>query len=282
MARYDVNGKVALVTGSARGIGFATAKVLHERGATVVLTDLDQEATENAAASISAERTMGMACDVTDRGALNVAVSEVVERFGGLDIVVANAGVAPRAVTVRAMGDEEYSQVMAVNIDGVWNTVRAALPQIVERKGHVVVVSSVYAFTNGVGLAPYAIAKAAVEQLGRALRYELSIHGAGASTAYFGFIDTKMVEEGFEDELGQKMLDVVPNFLLKKLQPSQAGEAITRGIERRSPTILVPRRWRLMKWTRGFSDPVLDRLALSSKTFTEIIREADARDGSPR
>ena len=75
-----------------------------------------------------------MACDVTDRGALNQAVATASSAFGGLDIVVANAGIAPRGATVRVDGDEEYSQVIAVNLNGVWNTVRAALPQIIERR----------------------------------------------------------------------------------------------------------------------------------------------------
>ena len=86
-------------------------------------------------------------------------------------------------------------------------TVEAALPEIVRRRGHVVVVASIYAFTNGVGTMPYAMSKAAVEQLGRALRVELVPHGASASVAYFGFIDTEMVHQGIDqDPLAEEML----------------------------------------------------------------------------
>jgi NAD(P)-dependent dehydrogenase (short-subunit alcohol dehydrogenase family) len=276
MPRLEVAGKTALVTGSARGIGFATAKALHDRGASVVVCDLDQEASEAAAGLMGSERTLGMACDVTDRGALNRTVAAAVETFGGLDIVVANAGIAPRAATVRAMGDEEYEAVMAVNMEGVWNTVRAAMPQIVERRGHMVVVSSVYAFMNGMSVAPYAIAKAGVEALGRTLRRELRLHGASASVAYFGFIDTTMVQEGIDqDPLGERVLAKTPRLLRKRLQPSQAGEAVARGIERRAATILVPRRWRLLKWSRGFSDPLEDRLVLGDSEMMAIMAETD-------
>src|SRR5688500_10689472 len=135
MAKYDVSGKVALVTGSAGGIGWATAKALHDRGASVVVCDLDHEASVTAAGLIGDERVVGMAADVTDRGALNQAVATATERFGGLDIVVANAGIAPRGATVRSIGDEEYFQVVEVNLNGVWNTVRAGLPQVVARGG---------------------------------------------------------------------------------------------------------------------------------------------------
>src|SRR5581483_9797850 len=184
---YDVSGKVALITGGARGIGFETARQLHERGASVVLVDLRAEDVEAAAARLG-DRALGVVADVTDRDAIAAAVAQTVERFGGLDIAVANAGIAPAAATLRAMDPDVVERVIDVNLLGVWRTVHAALPHVVERRGHVVVVASVYAFMNGVILAPYAIAKAGVEQLGRALRVELTRHGASASVAYFGFI----------------------------------------------------------------------------------------------
>src|SRR4051794_35305470 len=88
------------------------------------------------------------------------------------------------------MDPDVFERVIEVNLLGVWRTVRAALPQVVARQGHVVVVASIYALANGMGTAPYAMAKAGVEQLGRALRVELVQHGASASVAYFGFIDS--------------------------------------------------------------------------------------------
>src|SRR5258708_31532525 len=93
MPGYDVRGKVALITGAARGIGLETARALHRRGGSVVLVDLDQEAAEAAAAQVGRERTLGLAADVTDRAAIGSAVDQALEAFGGLDVVVANAGV---------------------------------------------------------------------------------------------------------------------------------------------------------------------------------------------
>src|SRR4051794_32014478 len=106
MADYNLQGKVALVTGAARGIGFATAKRMHERGASVVLVDLDESAVQSAAAQIDETRALGLAADVTDRGAMQRVVATTVERFGGLDVVMANAGIASRAATFRAMSGE--------------------------------------------------------------------------------------------------------------------------------------------------------------------------------
>ena len=120
------------------------------------------------------------------------AVAEVVEKLGGVDVAVANAGIAQKQfATVRSISGEEWERVFEVDLLGVWRTVRAALPQIVERRGQMVVVSSVYAFANGMGNTPYAVAKAGVESLGRALRVELAPHGASATVAYFGWVDTK-------------------------------------------------------------------------------------------
>ncbi|HWX97281.1 MAG TPA: SDR family NAD(P)-dependent oxidoreductase, partial [Solirubrobacteraceae bacterium] len=207
MARYDLTGKVALVTGAARGIGFATAGRLVSRGASVVVVDLDQEGCALAAAQLHDSRAIGLAGDVTDRAAMQRAVAAAVDRFGGLDVVVANAGVASRVATFRAISSESFERVLDVNLMGVCRTVDAALPEIVRRGGHVVVISSIYAFTNGVGAVPYAMSKAAVEQFGRALRLELAPHGASASVAYFGFIDTEMVHRAIDrDPLANEML----------------------------------------------------------------------------
>ena len=215
MASYEINGKVALVTGGARGIGLGTARALRARGARVVIVDLNLEASQAAAAQLGDEsQAIGLAADVTDRGAMQRAVATTVEQFGGLDIVMANAGIANRAATLRAMSSESFDRVIDVDTMGVVRTVEVALPEIVRRRGHIVVVASIYAFTNGVGVIPYAMSKAAVEQLGRALRVELVSHGASASVAYFGFIDTEMVHSAIDqDPLTNEMLASFPKVL---------------------------------------------------------------------
>jgi NAD(P)-dependent dehydrogenase (short-subunit alcohol dehydrogenase family) len=279
VASYDLTGKVALVTGGARGIGFATARALAVRGASVAVVDLDAGAAERAAAQVH-DRALGLAADVTDRGAMQRTVAAVVERFGGLDVVVANAGIASRVATFRAMSSESFERVLDVNLMGVWRTVDAALPEIVRRHGHVVVISSIYAFTNGAGATPYAMSKAAVEQFGRALRLELVQHGASASVAYFGFIDTEMVHQAIDrDPLADQMLASLPRPLRKRLAPAAAGEAIVRGIERRQPRIIRPRRWTVMSMLRGILNPITDAQLERDAATQELLRQIDARAG---
>jgi NAD(P)-dependent dehydrogenase (short-subunit alcohol dehydrogenase family) len=280
VASYELSGKVALVTGGARGIGFATARALIARGASVLIVDLDAAASEQAAAQLHDTKALGIGSDVTDRGSMQRAVATAVERFGGLDVVVANAGIASRVATFRAMASETFERVIEVDLMGVWRTVDAALPQIVARRGHVVVVSSVYAFLNGVGALPYAMSKAAVEQFGRALRVELAPHGASASVAYFGFIDTEMVHRAIDaDELASEMLSNFPKPLRKRLSPTAAGEAIVLGIERRQPRIIRPRRWTIYSVLRGVLNPLTDARAERDAAAQELMRRIDERAG---
>jgi NAD(P)-dependent dehydrogenase (short-subunit alcohol dehydrogenase family) len=277
MERYDLNGKVALVTGGARGIGFETARQMHLRGASVAVLDIDAEEAREAAERIG-PRAIGLAGDVTDQSAMMNAVAEIVEAFGGLDVAVANAGIAQKQfATVRGISGEEWERVFEVDMLGVWRTVRAALPQIVERRGQMIVVSSVYAFANGFGNSPYAAAKSAVESLGRALRVELRPHGASAGVAYFGWVDTKLVQDAFAQESSPRVRELSPEWLLKRISPEEAGAGLVRGIEERAPRIFVPKWWRYVSALRGLINPLLDRRMESDEKTRALVRDLDAK-----
>lgn len=276
MPTYDLNGKVALVTGAARGIGFETARQLHMRGASVAVVDLDPEQAREAAERIG-PRAIGIGADVTDMGAMQAAVAETVERFGGLDVAVANAGIAQSTVaTIRGIGAEEWERVFEVDLLGVWRTVRAALPPIVERQGHIVVTGSVYSFANGVLNSPYAVAKAGVEALGRGLRAELAPLGASAGVAYFGWVDTKLVQDTFERPHSARMQENLPHWLLKRISPDEAGAAVVHGIEQRAPRTFAPKWWRYISALRGIVNPILDRRFDRDPKMFETVREVEA------
>ncbi|HEX6754006.1 MAG TPA: short-chain dehydrogenase/reductase [Solirubrobacterales bacterium] len=280
MPAYDLNGKVALVTGAARGIGFETARQMHARGASVAVVDLDAAEASEAAERIG-ERAIGIAADVTDAGAMRAAVAETVERFGGLDVAMANAGLAPPSIaTMRSVPAEEWERVVEVNLFGVWHTLRAALPQVSERKGHVVVVASVAAFANGMLGSSYMVSKAAAEQMGRALRTELVPFGAGASVAYFGWVDTRMVQDTFDRPGASVLEEIAPDFLMKRITPEQAGAAVVKGIEERAPRIFAPRWWRYLSALRGLLNPLLDRRSERDPRIAAAIRDAEARIAS--
>jgi NAD(P)-dependent dehydrogenase (short-subunit alcohol dehydrogenase family) len=273
---FDLNGKVALVTGAARGIGFETARQIHLRGASVAVVDLDPAQAREAAERIG-PRAIGIGADVTDHAAIMQAVAETVERFGGLDVAVANAGIAQSQVaTVRGIGGEEWERVFEVDMLGVWRTVRAALPQIVERRGHIVVTGSVYSFANGVLNSPYAVAKAGVEALGRGLRAELMPLGASAGVVYYGWVDTRLVQDGFARPHSDRMQENVPAWLLKRISPDEAGAATVRGIEERAPRIFAPKWWRYISAARGILNPILDRRFDRDQQMFETVRAVEA------
>jgi NAD(P)-dependent dehydrogenase (short-subunit alcohol dehydrogenase family) len=276
MTDFSLNGKVALVTGAARGIGFETARQMHLRGASVAVLDLDATQAAEAAERIGA-RAIGLSGYVTDQGAMMTAVAEVVEKFGGLDVAVANAGIAQaNFATAYGISGEEWERVFEVDLLGVWRTVRAALPQIVERKGQMVVVSSVYAFMNGFGNSPYAVAKAGVESLGRSLRVELAPHGAGATTAYFGWVDTKLVQDAFAQPTADRVRDLSPEWLLKRITPQEAGAGLVRGIEERAPQVFVPKWWRYASILRGVINPWIDKRQATDEKTRALMRDLDA------
>lgn len=278
---FDLNGKVALVTGAARGIGFETARQLHLRGASVAVVDLDAEQAREAAERVG-EQALGIGADVTDQGAMQAAVAETVERFGGLDLAVANAGIAQsRVATVRGIGGEEWERVFEVDMMGVWRTVRAALPQIVERKGHIVVTGSIYSWANGVLNSPYAVAKAGVEALGRGLRSELMPLGASAGVVYYGWVDTQLVQDGLEREHSDRMQESVPAWLLKRIQPDEAAAALIRGIEERAPRTFAPKWWGIPSYLRGILNPILDRRFDRDPKMRQAIREVETAADEP-
>jgi NAD(P)-dependent dehydrogenase (short-subunit alcohol dehydrogenase family) len=281
MSRYDLGGKVALVTGGARGIGLETARALHARGASVAVVDVDEQQSVQAAAGIGA-KALGLAADVTDPGALETAVTAAVERFGGLDVCVANAGISPTARTARVFETDLFARVIDVNLMGVWHTVRACLPHIVEREGHLALVSSIYAFTNGTFVTPYAASKAAVEQLGRALRVELAHRGVTVGVAYFGFVDTDMVRIAVhEDPLGERFEALIPRPLQKRITAMEAGEVLAGAIAARRVRVTAPRRWAVLGALRGLLNPLIDARLARDARLREIVREADVEGRLP-
>jgi NAD(P)-dependent dehydrogenase (short-subunit alcohol dehydrogenase family) len=277
MASYSLQGKVALITGGARGIGLGIAQAFIARGANVALLDLEAEEVQRSAATLGSDRAIGIGADVTDAVALDAAVAATFERFGGIDVVVANAGIAPTPNTARNMDPVEFERVVEVDLLGVYRTVWAALPQVIARRGHVVVVSSVYAFLNGMLVSPYAMSKAGVEALGRSLRTELAPHGASATVAYFGFVDTRMVQDIMDrDDLAADRQELFPEFITRRITPAQAGEAVAEAVVRRRARVIAPRYWTALSVLRGVVNPAFDLLTAKQRRVHDVIRDAEA------
>lgn len=258
---FPLHDKVILITGAGGGIGAACARAFHAAGARLVLTDATLAPAAALAAQLGNERTLALALDVTDRAAADVVVAEAVRRFGGIDMVFANAGIAADPPTTIAKMDERlFEKVIEVDLLGVWRTVRACLPQIIERRGHVLITASIYAYLNGVVNAPYAMSKAGVESFGRALRTELAGTGATAGVLYPGWVDTAIARVAFGGNATATELvaEICPWPYKRQIQPAQVAKAVVRGVVARAPRIIVPRRWVPLSLLRGVLNALTD------------------------
>jgi NAD(P)-dependent dehydrogenase (short-subunit alcohol dehydrogenase family) len=271
----SLEGKVALVTGGARGLGAATARSLTAAGARAFVVDLRHPATGEFDGAITS-----LVGDVTDLDDMSRTVEAVVSEAGRLDIVVANAGVVARGATLRAAGRPMVDRLFDVNVGGALNTVNAALPALIESRGRIVLISSVFAFVNGAGTIPYAMSKAAVEQLGRGLRVELAAHGIRVTTAYFAMINTDMIRQSIdEDPAAQALLNTQPRFLRKRINADEAANAIVDGLRRGRPRVFRPRRWSVVSRVRGIIGPGLDTTLTRDCTVQDILGRLDLREG---
>ncbi|MNB90148.1 putative short-chain type dehydrogenase/reductase [compost metagenome] len=278
---YDLNSKVVLITGAAGGIGAATARELYARGASLVLTDLQQSAVDHLAQEFDAERVLPLALDVTDADATKAVVRKTIERFERLDVAFANAGISWRGTPGTIMGcdEQEFEHIVEVDLFGVWRTIRAALPEVVRNEGQILVTSSVYSFLNGVANAPYAASKAAVEMLTRSLQVELGGSRATASVVYPGWTATAIAKVAFGgNELATRMNETaLPNFLRRPIQPEQMAKAIVMGIESRSTRIIAPGRWAPISLLRGMFNAVTDWTLRRDERFQGLLRELETQ-----
>ncbi len=254
-------GRRVLITGAARSIGASTARRLHSRGARVALAGLEPELLATVAAECG--NAPWQECDVSERAQVEAAVGTAVERLGGLDVVIANAGVAAQLPLVG--GDPAvFEKTLAVNLFGVYYTLRAAGPHISHPSGYALAVSSLAAAVHLPLMGAYSASKAAVEALGDTLRIELRASGARVGVAYFAEIDTDMTSRGFGTEAAAKLTRRTSRFT--RVAPlEQAIDAIERGVTNRSRHIAAP----------GWVDRVLPIRALAQRVIERALSDAD-------
>jgi NAD(P)-dependent dehydrogenase (short-subunit alcohol dehydrogenase family) len=273
--RYDVRGKVVLVTGAARGLGLEAARRLHALGASVALVGLEPEELERRAAELG-DRAWWCEADVTSLAAMEAAVAGAVERFGGLDVVIANAGIAANG-TVASVDPAAFDRTIEVNLLGVFRTVRPALPHVVARRGYVLIVSSASALVHTPLMAAYTASKAGAEAFGDALRGEVRHTGTKVGVAYFSFVDTDMVRRGF-DRPSARMGRERMSWAFGRWAPvSAVGDAIVEGVGRRARHVMVPRSLKAMLYLRSLVQP-LSEWQTHRTGLTEVMAIAEREE----
>lgn len=269
----ELSGRTVFITGAARGIGAESARRLAARGANVALVGLEPDVLTQIAAECGAN-AMALECDVTDSDALRRAVDATVERFGGIDVVIANAGIAPAGLA-RSMDPRAFERTIEVNLLGVWRTVRACLPSIILRRGYVLVIASLAAAVHGGGMAPYAASKAGAEAFADSLRVEVKHLGVDVGVGYFSFIDTDMVRAADAHPASRALRRATSGPFGHTYPVAAVGNAIIDGIERRRRWVVVP------GWSRGLLvlrtaiAPLMERAALPHVAEADRLFQRD-------
>jgi NAD(P)-dependent dehydrogenase (short-subunit alcohol dehydrogenase family) len=236
MPSTALTDKVILITGAARGIGAATAAELARRGAVPVLADLDAATLSETAGRLGCQ---AIPLDVTDHRACVDAVAQAVARHGRLDAVWANAGIAADG-PLELIPPEVWTRVIEVNVLGVYNTVKAALPALIESRGLVAVTASLASFAHPPLFSAYSASKAAVEAMADSLRIEVKHQGVDVLTIHPTWIDTDLVREGFHHRAYVRLRAAMrPPF--NRTHPVQdIVPAIADAFERRRRRLCVP------------------------------------------
>src|SRR4051794_8441751 len=270
---------VAVITGAARGIGLESARQLAGTHR-VALLDLDAAGAERAAAQIGGD-AIHAACDITDADAVASAVADVVERCGGIDVAIANAGIAT-AGALRHLDPDVLALQIDVNLVGNWRFLHACLPHVIQRRGYVLGVASAAAIVPPVGLGAYAASKAGFEQLLNVLRLEVAHLGVDVGIAFFSFIDTDMVR-GAEARhpAFARVRAKTRGPAARTLPVSVAGKAIAGAVAGRRRTVVAPAVVRGGYWLRGLIGPLVDRESRdSAPTIDRATAEMVAERGA--
>ncbi|MGW2556698.1 SDR family oxidoreductase [Streptomyces sp. NPDC001635] len=250
MTRVSLEGQVAVVTGAARGVGELLARKLSARGATVALVGLEPDALKQVSEQLYGENGHWHA-DVTDHQAMTRVAREVKERFGKVDIVVANAGVANGGPFAES-DPQSWRRVVEVNLIGSAVTARAFLPVLLESRGYLLQIASLAAITPAPMMTAYCASKSGVEAFAHSLRAEVAHKGVRVGVGYLSWTDTDMVRGADRDEVMRELRQRLPWPSNKTYPLGPAVDRIVAGIERRSSHVYGQGWLRGMQAVRGW------------------------------
>ena len=240
-------GKVALVTGASAGIGAALARELARDGADLVLAARREDRLRDLAREIEAmgRRAVVVACDVSRDGELERAVAAAVERFGRLDIAVANAGFGV-AGRLAELGLDDFRRQLETNVFGVLRTVYAALPELKKTRGQVVIIGSVAGHVPTPGTSAYATSKFAVRGLAESIHDELAADGVSVTLVSPGFVESEIRRVDNRGMLHEEAPDPIPGWL--RMPTDRAARTIARAIRRRRREVIVTAHGKALVW----------------------------------
>ncbi|MEU3654524.1 SDR family oxidoreductase [Streptomyces sp. NPDC032161] len=245
----SLEGQVVVVTGAARGVGELLARKLSARGAKLALVGLEPDELKKVSERLHGDSAHWFA-DVTDHEAMARVAQEVKERFGKVDVVVANAGVATGGLFVDS-DPEAWRRVIEVNLIGGAVTGRAFLPVLMESRGYFLQIASLAAMTPAPMMTAYCASKSGVEAFAHSLRAEVGHRGVRVGVGYLSWTDTDMVRGADEDDVMRELRQRLPWPANRTYPLGPAVDRIVSGVERRSAHVYAQRWLRGMQSVRG-------------------------------
>lgn len=246
----ELDGKRVLITGGARGIGAAVARECARRGARVSLVGLEPELLADVAEGLGADH-LHYEANVTDRDSLASAVERTASELGGIDMVLANAGIATYG-TVENVDPEAFLRAIEINLNGVFHTAQLTLPHLGRSRGWLGVLASIASYAPLPGAASYNASKAGVELMVRAMRVEVGWRGICVTSIHPSWIDTDLVRESHDDlESYREMRSKLPWPVRSTTSPERCAKLIVDGAIARRQRIFIPPSARLVYWLRN-------------------------------
>lgn len=271
MKRYTLQDRVIVITGATGGLGRAAAQALRAKGARLALLDLDQSALDTQVDQLGgAGMAAGWVADVRSADSMRSALSKVERHFGGVDVVIAGAGISS-TVALEHMDYTAFDRVIDINLNGVARTFRAALPYVQARRGYLLAISSMAAFVHSPLNTAYTASKAGVWALCDSLRLELRQYGVGVGSLHPTFFQTPMMDAVID---GPCCTLVWNNHKgVWKLVPlEQVIDGLVECIERRRDLVTVPSSNSLVAKAPGLMRRLIERTGFDARKVAEAVQ----------
>jgi NAD(P)-dependent dehydrogenase (short-subunit alcohol dehydrogenase family) len=274
MKRYELKNRVIAITGATGGLGKATAQALRDKGARLALLDLDPAALDAQAAALGGpEVAAGWVADVRSFESLEHALQETARHFGGIDVVIANAGIGD-IVSMENASLAYFGRVIDVNLTGVWRTFRAALPHVKPRQGYLMAISSMAAFVHSPLNAHYTASKAGVWAMCDSIRLELRHLDVGVGTVHPTFFPTPMMDAVHANQAGNTLWEGNRSGVWKMVTLQEVVQAIVSGIEHRRDMVVVPKSNTLVARAPGLFRPLVEWLGFQRVRTAEAVMQS--------
>jgi NAD(P)-dependent dehydrogenase (short-subunit alcohol dehydrogenase family) len=257
--REPFRNKVVVVTGGASGIGWSLCRRFGRAGAVIGLLDMDEKGIQTRTDELRGQgvEAMGLPCDVTRESACTRAIGEVVERYGGIDVLVNNAGITQRSAFVDTQSDV-FHRVMAVNFFGSLYCTKAALESLLSRRGAIIVMESIAGIAPLLGRSAYSASKHALHGLFTSLRSEIRDTGVHVMIVCPGFVRTNLQTRALGGD--GRITDHLQSKVGKEVSPERVAEAVYRGVIRRRSLVVLSPVGKVSYWINRLCPSLYERI----------------------